>query len=135
MAREDQFISYLTVGGADEGAWDSFDGGETDSEDTKYKPAAMPSISLGGAVTVGNITLGRLYQKERDISAVTRLRAQAGRASVVVSRQALDENDQPFGKPEVFTGKLKAVTPPSSDSTSSDAAMITVEISPDSSVS
>lgn len=132
--REDQFITHLVVDGRDCGDWDSFDGGDTDSEDEKYKPAGMPRKSLGGASEVGNITLGRLYERPRDTDLFPWLRKRCGRGNFVATRHTLDADDNRIGIPEVFTGKLKRATPPSSDSQSSGAALGEVELAPDAAV-
>lgn len=127
--REDQFIWGVTVDGRDLGFFDKGSGGEVDSEETKYKPAGLPHISLGGSTAVGNVTLQRLYQLGRDDLIESWLMSRAGRGQVTLSKQRLDRDSNPSGKPTVYTGVLKTVTPPDTDSESSSAAMLELEVS------
>lgn len=135
MSREDQVKVSLTLNGEDWGTWDTFSGGAVESEETKYRPGGMaPQVSLGGATTVTNITIARLYEALRDHGNVHRLMQLAGKATAVVKKQPLDVDGNPFGRPLTYTGKLMNVTPPDHDSESSDAARIELEISTDGSV-
>ena len=115
------------------GTWDKKDGGQGDSEETTYKPGGMqPSISLGGTQTVENITVSRLYRLVRDHQElIGRLYAGRGKAQMTVSQQPLDIEGAVFGRPIVWRGILKRVTPPTVDSESSDAAMIELEMTVD----
>lgn len=128
--REDQYVIHLSVNGRDCGTWDRLSGGETDSDDTKYRPGGTPDqLSLGGPKTVANITVMRLFQRGRDTALLPYLLAQAGRGQCVVSKQPVDDDYNAFGPPLVYTGKLKQVSPPDSNSESNDAALISLEIS------
>lgn len=130
MSREDQFVIHLSIGGRDCGTWDRLSGGDTDSDDTKYRPGGTPDqISLGGPKTVSNVTLSRLFQRGRDTSLLPFLQAQVGRGACVVSKQPVDDDYNAFGQPLVYTGKLKQCSPPDSNSESNDAAMLALEIS------
>jgi hypothetical protein len=136
MSRTNQYRVTLAVNGADWGVWDGFDGGEVDSDDNTYRPGGMARAkSLGGTVTVGNVTLNRNYELERDHLAVKTLINLAGKARVVVKKQPLDIDGNVYGDPLVYTGTLKRVTPPTVDSTSDDPAMIEVEITCDGAIS
>lgn len=129
-SRQDTYSVHVTVNGQDFGIWDKMSGGEVDSEETKYKPGGMePELSLGGSKSVGNITISRIYDLDRDHSQVKFLMNRAGTADVTVTKQPLDVNAVPFGAPLVYSGKLKQVTAPEVDSTSSDPGMIELEIS------
>lgn len=112
------------------GIWDKKDGGETDSEEFKYKPGAMAAtVSLGGTKNVGNVTCSRLYRLERDHSTVHQmLISGAGKARAIVAQQPLDTDGNVFGQPIVWHGTLKRVTPPTVDSESSDPAMVEIEM-------
>jgi hypothetical protein len=117
----------------DLGIWDKKDGGEVDSEETKYKPGGMQSqVSLGGSKLTGNVTFSRLYRLLRDHATVHQtLITGAGRASVILMQQPLDINGNQFGRPIVYRGTLKRVSPPTVDSESSDPAMIELEMTID----
>lgn len=129
--RQDQYDIKVSIDGVDLGTFDKLSGGEVDSEETTYKPGAMGArVSLGGSVNVGAVTVSRLYDLTRDHGIVHWLIARAGRASAVVSKQPLDVDGNVFGRPIVYSGKLKQVNPPEVDSESSDSALIELEITP-----
>ncbi len=131
MSRVDQWRNTVTVEGfGDLGVFDTFEGGAADSEETKYKPGGMePEITLGGSRTFDNVTLARLYQHDRDHHLSRQLMNKAGEADVTIKRQPLDKegNADPALTPHVYKGTLKAVTPPTSDSTSSDPNTFEIE--------
>ena len=125
-AREDMFICTVSVDGVgDLGVFDKFTGGEVESAEQKYSPGAMaPPVSLGGAVTMGNVVLERLYVLERDHDIIHKLMAAGGIAGITASKQPLDTNRVPYGRPLTYTGVLKQVAPPDHDSTSSNPATV-----------
>lgn len=130
MSREDQYNVTVEVGGENLGTWDKLSGGEIDSEEAKYRPGGMAAqVSLGGYRNVGNLTVSRLYDLTRDHSRMAFLLNRVGKADVTIVKQSLDVDGNAFGKALVYTGKLKAVTPPDHDSESSDPAMLEIEIS------
>lgn len=119
-----------TVDNRDLGVFDSFDGGDGDSEETKYPPGAMgPEESLGGRQTRDNFTVGRRYKLDRDHPLYVWLDSRRGKGEFKGSAQPLDPDGNPYGKPLPLRGKLKKVTRPKHNSTSSDPAMIELEIS------
>jgi hypothetical protein len=134
MSREDQYNVTVTVayGGVtkDLGTFDSFDGGEVDSEETKYWPGGMgEQLSLGGRRSVGNVTVGRLYDLVRDHPLMGWLMGGVGKASVTVTKTSLTIDSVAISAPLVYVGKLKTITPPGHDSESNDAAVYTMEVS------
>lgn len=131
MSRKDQYDVKLSVDGTDLGTWDTLTGAEIDSDETTYKPGAMGArVSLGGSTNIGTVVVGRLFDLTRDLSVVHWLISRVGKGSAVISKQSLDVDGNVFGRPLVYTGKLKKVTPPEVDSASSDAALIELEITP-----
>ena len=138
--REDTWLLTLTVDDAngtdvDLGIWDTFSGGEGDSEESKYSPGGMmPEISLGGRQTLGNITLGRYLDRTRDWPNLKWLYSRRGKGRCVVGATPLDFNGARGGDPLVYTGTLKAVNMPDLDSTGGDAAILEVEITVDGTV-
>ena len=134
MSRQDMYSVSVRIdwpGLGDLGVFDTFKGGEADSDEQKYRPGGMaPPVSLGGAVTMGNITIERLYVLERDHVIAHSLYAATGVATVTVSKQPLDFNKVPYGRPLVYVGKLKKVNPPQHDSTSSDPGLLELEFVP-----
>lgn len=133
MSRVDQHLTTAVIDGEPWGVFDTFEGGEADSEETRYRPGGMaPQKSLGGRATVGTITIGRLLELETDWARVLRLHeTRTGKAWVTVSRQPLDIDGNPYGEPQVKRGKLKTVTLPDSDSESDDPAVWTMTITPE----
>ena len=131
MSRLDQYDVKVTVDDVDLGTFDKLSGGEIDSEETTYKPGGMGArVSLGGSVNVGNVTVSRLYQLNRDHLLVHWLITRAGKGEIVVAKQPLDVDGNVFGRPIVYSGRLKQVNPPEVDSESSDAALIELEMTP-----
>lgn len=114
------------------GVWDKLSGGAIDSDDSKYYPGGMVDpVSLGGRKTVDNVTLSRLYRLERDQGQINTLIVGAGRSKVKISKQAMDIEGNVYGKPLVYNGRLKRVTPPEVDSEASGAALVEIEVTVD----
>jgi len=132
MSRQDQYNVTVQIDGlGDLGTFDKFTGGEVDSDEQKYRPGGMANpISLGGAVTMGNVTVSRLYVLERDHAIMHQLLSLVGVAAITASKQPLDTNKVPYGRPLVYRGKIKQVTPPDHDSTSSDPGVYDIEFVP-----
>jgi hypothetical protein len=126
------FAVRVSVDGiGDLGVFDKMTGGEVDSAEQKYSPGAMgPPMSLGGAQTMGNIVLERIFVLERDSPIIHKLMAAAGVKSITATKQPLDGNKVPYGRPLVYTGKLKQTAPPDHDSTSSNPAILHLEFVP-----
>lgn len=134
--RANTWANTVTVDGVPLGVWDTLEGGEVDSEETRYRPGGMaPQVSLGGTATVGALTLGRLLSRGRDWDLLRRLMNRAGKARATVHRQPLDSDGNPWGRPMVYRGVLKTVTPPDTDSDSDDPALWQIVITPEGTVS
>lgn len=130
MSRSDQYNVTVELDRSDLGTFDKLTGGEKDSEESKYRPGNMGEpISLGGYTSVGNVTVSRLYKLERDYPLTANLLNRVGKGAVMVAKQSLDVDGNPYGKAIIYRGILKAVTLPEHDSESSDAALIELEIS------
>lgn len=137
MSRADQFdiTVIIKAGGSlatdmSLGTFDTFEGGEIDSEETKYWPGGLAAqISLGGRRSIGNVTVGKLYDHTADHPNMGKIAGLVGKNEVVITKTSLTIEDVAIAKPMVYTGKLKALTPPSHDSESTDAATWELEIS------
>ena len=130
MSRKDQSSLTIIVDGRPLGVFDKRSGGGVDSEETKYREGAMgPQLSLGGPVTVENVTATRLFKLQRDSELLHWLLARVGQARATVSEQPLDAEGFPFGRPFVWTGGLKTVTKGEHDSMSSDPDTFDIVIS------
>lgn len=129
-SRVNQHSTTCTVDGRPLGVFDSVEGGEVDSQESKYYPGGMaPQVALGGQQTISNVTLGRLNVLARDHDLIRWLQTRAGRGLATISRQPLDDDGNPFGTPFVYSGVLKKVTLPNGDSNASSEAKWTIEIS------
>lgn len=136
MSRLDQYDVSVFLDGAPLGTFDKMSGGAIDSEEVKYKPGGMvPQISLGGSVTVANVTVERLFRADRDLALVPTIKARVGKGQVTVSRQLLDIDGNPYGAPTVWSGKLKMLTFPDPDSESNAAGLFQLEVSANGTVS
>jgi hypothetical protein len=138
MSRQDQYLISATFAYKVNGQlqtksfarMDTFSGGEVDSEETKFNPGGLGEpISLGGRKTVGNVTIGRLYDAVTDHPNMGWLMGGVGKADVTVTKTLIDIDGNALANPLVYKGKLKTITPPEFDSESSDAALWEAEIS------
>lgn len=117
MSRLDQYNVTVAIDGVNYGTFDKMSGGDMDSEELKYKPGAMADeISLGGPITVANVTVSRLYKLNRDHVSVPAWKKAVGKGAAVITKQPLDVNKSPFGNPIVYTGTLKMLKLPEPDS-------------------
>lgn len=127
--REDQIRVTVSVDGVGYGVWETFDGGEGDSDETKNRPGALEDEeSLGGPKTRGNVTVSRNYKRNRDQGVLKVLDAKRGRAPMTVVKQPLDPDKNAVGQPDIYTGTLKRVTGPNANSNSGDPAKIELEM-------
>jgi hypothetical protein len=130
--REDTWAVTLFLNGEDFGIWDTFEGGEVDSEEAKYPPGGMQAeISLGGRRTIGNVTIARLYDWSRDHPRIPDLNTWVGRVRGTIGRQPMDIFGSPRGRPIAYEGTLKTVTPPDIDSTGDSEALLELEFTID----
>ena len=135
--RQDTWLNTVTIDGVDFGTWDTLQGGDPQAAETKYRPGGMqPEISLGGPNSVNNVTLAKLLTKG---DYTTQLRAlmvggRIGKAHVVISRQPLDIDGNPFGDPLVYNGKLMHVLPGDTDSNASGASQWQIVVSTNGSI-
>jgi len=137
--RQDQWAIIVHYQGNSIGYFDKKSGGAVDSDDTKYYPGDMADpISLGGRRTTDNVTLQRIYDGDLDHTRVfaggkTLIQALmdgAGKSAVTVTQRPKDRDGNGFGQRITWNGILKRVLPPETDSESSSAAMLEIEIAP-----
>lgn len=131
--REQLFLVHLFVDGTDCGIWDAWAGGDKDTASVKYRSGGSPDEeSLGGGNTFADLTLSRNYRISRDPSIERFLLSKAGIGNAVASKTVLDRSYQAQGDPLTYKGLLKTVTPPNTDSNSTNPAIISVVIEPNS---
>lgn len=117
------------VGGINLGVCAFKDGGQIEAEETKYRPGSMePQQSLGGPVSVENVTVRKLFDPQMR-SLFHTLAAMCGKTSMTITSQPLDADGNPEGRSQVYRGILTRVTPPTSDANSTDAAEMELEMS------
>jgi hypothetical protein len=128
--RSDQSRIQLSVSGVtiDTVSWDTFEGGDIEPEMQNYNPGGMaPAVSMGGLRKRSPITLTRNWDSTLRGSYLA-LDGAAGIAPTTVTISTLLADGTREGNPRVYTGVLGKVTPPRFESTSSAAAMLSVEI-------
>jgi hypothetical protein len=126
--REDQWATYVSVDGNPVPGpgitWDTCNAGDIDSDEVKYLPGGMGAqISLGGNPTISNITVGKLLVETSDWAPLKGLIGRQGKAPMVITRQPLDTDGNPYGAPLVYSGLLKTVMPPPHNSDGNTAAV------------
>lgn len=130
--REDQTLVSVIVAGRNLGTFETKTGGAKDSDETKIRPGGGAGpVSLGGPVSVENVTVMRTYRRDRDQPLMGFLYSQVGKGEIKVVEQDLDDDNNAYGKPLTFKGKVKQVSGPDADSNSNDARKLTIEASTD----
>jgi len=133
--REDTWLVTCSLDGRNLGTFDSKSGGELDSEEAKYRPGGMqPEISLGGSVTTGNLTIGRYCDTVRDWPLIKWLSTRRGSGHGTVGITPLSPAGVRAGDPLTYTGTLKTVNLPDTDSTGNDVAKLELEFTCDAAV-
>lgn len=129
MALENNVHVTVSVSGRELGTFDSRSGGESDSTERKYSPGGMAEqVSLGGRKQVTNVTVGRLYDIDRDGPLRVFLEPLVGRApAMVIVEQTLDVDGNPQGPKTVYSGTFKRYVPFDHDSESEDPAVFQLE--------
>lgn len=137
--REDLFDVTLTLEAAGKKyviPIDKEKGLDVQAKSNKYRAVngLETEIELGGARSISDATLTALWSQEVE-EALEFLYNYAGRASVSIKKQGLDENGNAYGKVQTFVGKLTAFTPPDQDSGSEKASVAEFKCSVTSNVS
>jgi hypothetical protein len=128
-SREQLFLVHLEIDGTDLGIWDTWAGGDKDTNSTKYRSGGQPTEeSLGGGTVYTDLTIGRNYRLSRDNPIIGFLLDKCGIGGCNVQKQPLDQAYQPYGNPIIGNGRLKTVTDPKVDSNSNNAAILQIVI-------
>lgn len=124
MSTSQQNLITVTVDGRPLGTFDTFSGGEVSADVSKHRPGGMVGESSHAALpTYADVTVGRELDRERDVELYRSLLPRVGRALASISKQPLDDNGAPWGKPFTYTGRLSNMTDPESDSNDSAVSM------------
>jgi hypothetical protein len=104
-------------------------GGQTEAQETKYRPGSMqPEQSLGGPVSVENVTVRKLFDPEMR-GLYHQLHALVGKANMTVTVQPLDADGLPQGRPQIYAGIFNRITPPEANANANDPAEVEFECS------
>lgn len=107
----------------DLGTFEVLTGGNATSETTDYAPGGMaPRQQLEGEQTIEDLTVGRVFIRERDRPIWAALLASRGQARMSIGETFLDRARNPVGAPVTYTGLVGEVTRPDYDSESTDPA-------------
>ncbi len=129
MSTQSQSLVTVTVDGQPLGIFDSRTGGESDSEVSKrHVGGQRTQKAYRGLRTVGDLTVSRGYERERDHELARGLEKRAGLASASVSEQPLDDEGNAWGKPKTWTGILKSVNTGDYDAASGEPRMLELVI-------
>jgi hypothetical protein len=120
------FRVTATVDGINLGVFDTFTGGNVSAEVSKRRAGGAKSrrATLGGPRDVDDVTIAREFVHQRDHALAAQLEQRTGSAEAVVTRQPLDANQAPYGRPKTYAGILQNVAYPDADSDSADTAML-----------
>ena len=134
--RKDQYAVSVSVDGTSLGLFDQMTGGDVDTTELVYHPGGMlPTVALGGLVSVAAVVLIRLFDDVRDLPILPWLVSRVGKGNVVITKQPLDVDGNAYGKALRYQGKLKRCKPPEVDSNTTAEATIELEVTPTGSIS
>lgn len=127
MTTAQQFLITVTVDGRVVGTFDTCSGGEPSADVSKHRPGGLVGEkSYAAEPSYGDLTVGRELELQRDVELYRSLISRCGRAPFTASKQPLDENKAPWGRPLTYTGRLSAMSDPDTDSNDSAASMWTM---------
>lgn len=126
--RQENAIITASVDGRVLGVFEDRTGGISDSASTTYPLGGMGKRrALGGRAEVTNVIVVRIF----DIQAqgyIGWLRGRAGKGVMIVKEQPCDDEGNPEGPLETWTGVLKSVHPNDRKSDGGAAAQLTLEM-------
>lgn len=133
--RQDQNLITVKVGDTTlDAIWQSRSGGGSSAEESKVRLGGMKEeTAMGGPVTTENVTVTAVYS-DYLATKVHWLQQQIGKTRASVTQDILDTSGNPTGKTLTWSGIVQAVNPPEYDGTSSDAGVLELELSTDSSL-
>jgi hypothetical protein len=128
MATKKQIRASITGATTDYGLFDSYTGGGSDSDETKYTGVDEVQRTSVSENQDSNPTVAREYRRARDADIVRSRRSKIGEAVTVIPEDKDDDgnwqqNDAPI------KGLIKTITGPEGDSNSNDTAMLTIVVS------
>jgi hypothetical protein len=128
-SRKDNYRVSAVVGGkAVPDYFVTWSGGDGDSDDQPWREGDGNLTNLGGKQSRDPITISREVKPDRDIPIYHELDAKRGKVEAVFTKQYVDDEENPIGKPIIRRGKLKKVTDPEADKNSSDPSTFSLEL-------
>lgn len=124
MSTQQQSLITVTIDGEPWGVFDTLSGGDTTAEPTKRRAGGGTMKSYAAHADTDDITVGRVYERERDHEKLRKARRRVGKANATISEQPLDDDGAAWGKPTVYTGRLTGLAPGEADSDSADVRML-----------
>lgn len=123
MSTQQQSLITVTVDNEPLGVFDTLSGGDTTAEPTKRRAGGGAMKSYAAFADNDDITVSRVYERERDHEKLRQLRRRVGKATASISEQPLDDDGAPWGRPTVYTGRLTGLAPGEADSDSADVRL------------
>jgi hypothetical protein len=103
----DRALEVMIDGRTLPGPWRSKSGGEVTAPDDKIYPGHQESaVSVGGSPSVGNITLGAVYDYAKWHELSFWLESRVGPGAATITEIMRDKNKHAFGRPVVRTASL-----------------------------
>ena len=131
--RQDTHNITVSVDGRQLGLFDVKSGGELDSEENLYNPGGMlGQVSIGGAPTIGNVTVERFYDALRDHPLMAWLGNRRGWGRVSIGITPRDPQGVVPRRPDRVCRHAEDHHPPELDSTGNDMATWSMEATMDS---
>lgn len=108
--------------------WDSASGGDVTSSINKYQPGGgQKEVALSSKKTRNDLVISKICDVDVDWGLIEQLEQWAGAADASITIQATHPNFDATGiKPRTIVGKLAGVNAPQADSTSEDAALLSL---------
>lgn len=103
----EQWLITATLDGQPIGVWDTFDGGDGDSETRVYHRGDGAAIARGGKQTFDEVTITRIWDGDR--AAFTAWMGRRGRATMTVTMTERDADGNPATAGTAYAGTLKKV--------------------------
>lgn len=124
MSTQQQSLVSVTIDGAPLGVFDTLSGGDVSAEPAKHRSGGMGTQKAYAALgDTDDVTVSRVYERERDHDLLRRLRPRVGRGVATITDQPLDDDGARWGKPTVYIGRLSKIAPGEVDSESGDPRM------------
>lgn len=110
-------VTVNVTGIGDLGIWDTFEGGEVDSEARTYRPGGLKdAVALPAPAATSDVTVSRAYSADKDWDLERQLVESVGRAIRIGKKPLTFDNSPTSAKPATYSGVLKAVRTPTHDS-------------------